>query len=102
MGGGPCLYPALVLLPVIFIVFIGVGFTRNDIIEDEVYNIWASEDSDFYKDRQYARDIGAESGASNMLALATTRDEGNLFTAERLEQLRARMEATETVKVRDY
>jgi hypothetical protein len=33
-GGGSLLIPVLVALPIIFSILIGLGFTRNDIIED--------------------------------------------------------------------
>lgn len=99
MAGGPLAIPALLILPVLFAIFIGIGFTRDDIIEDDVYAIWASEKSDYYQDAKYARSVGRKAGASSLLAIATSRDGGNLMTASRLDEIRNRMEAMESVTV---
>jgi len=99
MAGGPLAIPALLILPVLFAIFIGIGFTREDIIEDDVYAIWASEKSDYYQDAKYARSVGRKAGASSLLAIATSRDGGNIMTASRLHEIRVRMEAMENVTV---
>jgi len=99
MAGGPLLLPALLLLPILYSVLIGCGFTRENIIEDDVYKIWASESSDFYQDRKYARDAGVKPGVSSLLAIASSRDGNNIMNADRLEEIRARMEDMEKVTV---
>jgi hypothetical protein len=99
IGGGSLLIPALVALPVIFSILIGLGFTRNDIIEDDVYKIWAKEGSDYYKDRQYAQDVGGKASSSSLLASASSKDGKNILTETRLEEIRTRMEEMESVTV---
>ena len=102
MAGGPLLLPALLLLPVIYSVLIGCGFTRENIIEDDVYKIWASESSDFYQDRKYAQDVGVKPGVSSLLAIASSRDGKNIMNAGRLEEIRVRMEDMEKVTVSSF
>ena len=54
-------------------------------------------------DTRYAEKVSkgaSEQGATSILAMAIARDGENLFTAERLEQIRERMELAETIEVR--
>jgi len=39
MAGGALMIPALLVLPAISMVLIGVGWTREDIIKDSVYKL---------------------------------------------------------------
>lgn len=100
MAGGAFAIPSLILLPLLFAVFIGVGLTRDDILEDEVYQIWARRNSKHFADMEYARSVGAKAGASSLLAMAKTRNEGeNIMTKSNLEEVRERMEKMESVTV---
>lgn len=95
-------WPFIVVIPVILIVFTAVGWTRDDIIEDYVYNIWTPTRTEFSRDKAYARSLDkAESLTSTFAAMAVARDGGNLFTADRLEAIRARMEKVEATTVSD-
>ena len=92
--------PFILAMPIICIVLIAVGWTRDDLIEEEVYNIWVPRGSSFYKDRQYAESVGKERSSTSIFsALAISRDGGNLFTGDRLEEIRARMEYSEGATV---
>jgi len=99
MAGGVLFIPCLIILPVLFAVFIGIGFSRDDIIEDEVIKIWLKEGSDYSKDRDYARDLGVSGAISTLLAMSSSRDSENIMTEDRLEAIRQRMEAVENVTV---
>lgn len=101
MAGGALFIPALILLPAIFATLIGVGlFTKDDIIEDKIYKIWSSERSKHFSDVEYMESLGSTAGASTLLAIATSRDEGNLFKEERLEEIRKRMEQMDFLEVK--
>jgi hypothetical protein len=92
--------PFLVIIPIIYIVLTAVGWTRDDIIEDEVNNIWIPTTGDFYKDKQYADSLGRlEARAASFAAMSISRDGANLFNASRLEEIRARMEKVEGTTV---
>lgn len=100
MAGGAFAIPSLILLPLLFVVFIGVGFTRDDILEDEVYQIWARKNSKHFADMEYARSVGAKAGASTLLAMAKTRNEGeNIMTKSNLDEVVERMKQVENVTV---
>lgn len=102
MSGRRTAWPFLVILPALWALFVGLGWSQNDIIEDEVSKIWIATSGDYYKDRQYEKslDLGDSTAASTFLAMSISRDEGNLFTADRLEEIRSRMETTELITVR--
>lgn len=90
----------LFVLPAIWAVFVGVGWTQDDKIEKQVYNIWTRQRSGFAADKEYADEIGKGDGsASTFAALASARDGGNLFTPSRLEEIVARMQETEGTTV---
>lgn len=100
MAGGALFIPCLILLPAIFAVLIGMGlFAKDDIIEDQIYKIWASERSKHFSDIEYMMEMGSETGSSSLLAIATSRDDDNLFTEAKLEEIRNRMEQMEIVEV---
>mmetsp|Transcript_3113 Transcript_3113/g.3680 ORF Transcript_3113/g.3680 Transcript_3113/m.3680 type:complete len:1362 (+) Transcript_3113:138-4223(+) len=99
MSGGALMIPSLLLLPAIFAVLLGIGWTRENIIEDSIYKIWTDTGSDHYKNKQYAEDVGARGRSTSFLAMATSRDSTNILSGEKLEEIRQRMEAVETVKV---
>jgi hypothetical protein len=92
----------LVVYPVACIVLMVIGFTRDGIIEDEVSNIWIPTEGTFAKDLDYAEGLGAAEslGTASFAAMAIARDGGNLFRADRLAEIRARMEVTERTTVR--
>ena len=57
-----------------------------------------SSPGDYAKDRDYADSVGKNNlGGTTMLAMAIARDGGNLFTPNRLEEIRQRMEELESV-----
>ena len=94
-------WPYMIFWPVLFCLLIGFGWTRDDIIEDDVANIWIPQSGAYAADVDYARSLGrANLGATSFAAMAIARDGGNLFAADRLETIRARMEQTERSSVR--
>ena len=89
--------------PILFSFLIGFGWTQDDIIEDEVTNIWIPTSGSYHDDVSYAASLGEEDLAtSSFAAMSIARDGGNLFTESRLNEIRARMEETERTTVRDY
>jgi len=94
-------WPYLIMMPAIYLILIGVGWTQDDFIEDKVSQIWIPTDGDYFKDQQYAERLGKNDlGATSFAAMAIARDGGNLFTESRLEEIRARMEKMEATTVR--
>jgi hypothetical protein len=94
-------WPFLLVIPCILVVFAAVGWTRDDIIEEQVYNIWTPKRSEFSKDKEYADSLGVfESTISAFVAMAISRDGTNLFTESRLEEIRVRMVQVEATTVR--
>jgi hypothetical protein len=78
-------WPFITVIPVIMIVLTVVGWTREDIIEDKVNNIWIPTKGGFAQDKAYLAEVGrAESRSTSFLAVSKSRDDGNLFTANRL------------------
>jgi len=95
-------WPFMIFWPVLFCCLIGFGWTRDDIIEDAVSNIWIPQSGDFANDVAYSETVGGAGGgvgATAYAAMAISRDNGNLFTKERLEVIRQRMEDTERTTV---
>ena len=93
--------PFLIVVPIAFAFLIGFGWSVEDRVEDKVANIWIPEDGDYAKDQRYAKSYGADDlGASTFAALSVSRDNQSIMTADRLEEIRARMEATENTTVR--
>ena len=90
----------LVTLPILWIVFIAVGWSKDDRVEDSVYNIWTRQRSSYKEDIDYASDYDRDRlGATSFAALAASRDGENLFTPDRLKQVMDRMEETEATTV---
>jgi len=92
-------WPFLILVPAVLVVFLAVGWTRSDIIEQEVANIWIPQRGKLARNKQYASDIGFEGFSSGFAAMAISRDGKNLLKEDRLEEIRARMEAAESTTV---
>jgi hypothetical protein len=91
----------LVTLPILWAIFIGIGWTKDDKIEEEVYNIWTRQRSSFAKDKEYAAEVDRDTfGATSFAAMAIARDGENLFDRWRLEEIRQRMKETEGTTVR--
>lgn len=102
MAGKASALPFLLLLPTAFFIFIILGLGQEDRVETQVYNIWSSRSSDYYKDSQYEDGLDMADGATSLLAVGRVRkDDGNIANEESLEEVRARMEAVESVTV-DY
>ena len=94
-------WPFLVIVPLVFALFLGFGWTTEDRIEQEVSNLWIAQDGDYAKDQDYAESLGVNDlGSSAFAAVATARDGGNMLRAEHLEAVRSRMEETEATTVR--
>lgn len=94
-------WPFAIIIPCILAIFVGVGWSRENIIEDEVNSIWVPTRSSFKKDRDYAEGLGkGETNTTPFLAMAKSRDGGNLFTESRLKEIRARMQQVEATTVR--
>jgi hypothetical protein len=95
-------YVYLFLLPVLWTVFIAVGWSKEDRIENRVSEIWTRQRSSFKADLDYAEQLSADElgESTSFAAMAISRDGGNLFTPDRLEEIRRRMEETENTTVR--
>lgn len=91
------LWPSLCIL----IIALGWGTTEN-LVEDNVSEQWIPTRGVYAANQRYARSVSGDGGlgATTLAAMAIARDGGNLFTAERLETIRARMERAETIEVR--
>lgn len=91
--------------PIICSIVIALGWiTVSDIVNDNVAQQWIPQRGAYAKNLQYGQDVGTWNnglGATTIAGMAIARDGGNLFTAKRLELIRARMEAAERVEVRD-
>jgi hypothetical protein len=88
--------------PILFSFLIGFGWTQDDIIENEVTNIWIPTSGSYYNDVTYAASLGEDDLAtSSFAAMSIARDGGNLFTEPRLMEIMARMEKTERTTVRE-
>lgn len=92
----------LLVLPILWGILIAVGWTRDDIIETDVNAIWTKQRGSYKKDLDYAEQFneGELGDLSSFAAMAVARDGGNLFTPERLEIIRQRMQQAERTTVR--
>ena len=89
------------VLPIVFAIFVGVGFTREDYVEDSVGEIWIPNTDILVKNSKYFESIGVKDFTStSFAAMAISRDGGNLFREDRLEEIRKRMEDIENLTVR--
>mmetsp|Transcript_36671 Transcript_36671/g.88913 ORF Transcript_36671/g.88913 Transcript_36671/m.88913 type:complete len:357 (-) Transcript_36671:830-1900(-) len=91
----------LLVLPILWSILIAVGWTREDIIETDVNAIWTQQRGSYKQDLDYAEQFneGALGDLTSFAAMAVARDGGNLFTPERLETIRQRMEQAEKATV---
>eukprot|EP00977_Amphora_coffeiformis_P025775 scaffold22137_cov164-Amphora_coffeaeformis.AAC.1 len=93
-------WPYLIVLPVVFAILLGLGWSEEDNVEKEVSNLWIPTSGSYGQDRDYAKSIGLDDlGTSAFAALAIARDGGNMLTAERLALVRDRMEQTEKTQI---
>jgi hypothetical protein len=93
-------WPYLFILPAVFVVLIGVGWTQDNYIEEEVAKIWIPTRGSYAKNIEYAESLGeGDLATTNFAAMAIARDGGNLFTEGRLEEIRQRMEKAESTTV---
>jgi hypothetical protein len=93
-------WPYLFILPAVFVVLIGVGWTQDNYIEEEVAKIWIPTRGSYAKNVEYAESLGeGDLAATSFAAMAIARDGGNLFTEERLQEIRQRMEKAEGTTV---
>ena len=92
----------LLVIPILWIVLIVVGWTQDDIIETDVNAIWTKQRGSYKQDLDYAEQFseGALGDLTSFAAMAVARDGGNLFTPDRLEIIRQRMEEAESTTVR--
>ena len=93
-------WPYLLLIPIAFALLIGFGWTRDDKVETDTSRMWIADKGMYARNQRYAHSLGVhESGASSFAAMATSRDEKNILTADRLEEIRSRMEKVENITV---
>jgi hypothetical protein len=92
----------LVAIPIAYALLIYLGWkTTEDRVQELVSRLWIPDKGSYARDQRYAAGLGVEeNSASAFLAIAYSRDGGNLLTSARLEEVRARMEETENTKVR--
>ena len=57
--------PYLVALSAIYAILLGFGWTREDIIKDFMFKIWSKTSGNYYKNRQYAEDLGVVGSSSS-------------------------------------
>lgn len=94
-------FPFLVILPAIFVTLIAVGFTRPNLIQDNVADIWIRKGGDYAKDKDYEVSQGFESSSATAGAfMAIARDGGNLLKESSLDEIVARMQEMERTTVR--
>jgi hypothetical protein len=96
-------WPYLCFMPMLSIIFIAVGFS-NAQIEDSVSELWARQDSAYYHDLEYKDKVKKSTGSggggnSGALCIAKPRKGRNIMTTENLNQIAARMNETENIKV---
>ena len=102
MAMSRCPYPFLVTLPFLFVMLICLGFSRPNVIEEDVSNLWIPTDGSYKKDKDYAKSVGADGpdDMSSFAAMALSRHGNNLFTEENLNAILDRMKRIETTSVR--
>lgn len=92
----------LLFFPILWTILIAVGWGKEDIIETDVNAIWTKQRGAYKANLDYAEQFneGALGDLTSFAAMAVARDGGNLFTPERLETIRQRMEEVEKTVVR--
>jgi hypothetical protein len=101
-------WPFMLFWPIVCGILIALGWTiTGDVVNDNVADQWIPKRGHYAADLAYGLSVqgkkdGAGLGATTLAAMAIGRDSNdpNLLTPTRLEQIRARMEAAETVEVR--
>jgi hypothetical protein len=101
-------WPFMLFWPIVCGILIALGWTMTgDVVNDNVADQWIPKRGDYAADVSYGLSVLGKNqdgglGATTMAAMAIGRDSDNpnLLTPTRLEQIRARMEAAETVEVR--
>lgn len=90
-------WPFLFVIPSIFLVFIGIGFSKDDIVEKKVSNLWEPTRSDFVADKKYGKEVRGDVlyDTTAFAAMAIARDGGNIFEENRLNELRDKMKKVE-------
>lgn len=96
-----CPYPFLVTLPFLFVMLTCLGFSRPNVIEEDVSNLWIPSDGSYKRDKDYAKSVGADGpdDMSSFAAMALSRHGDNLFTEENLNAILERMQRIETTQV---
>lgn len=97
-------YSFMLFLPCVWIVLTAVGWSRDDVVEEDVTNIWVPTSGSFFDDKKYKDSIIGDdyNKLSAFLAMSKSRDGENLFTEERLKEIRQRMEDSEKTTVRVF
>jgi uncharacterized protein YpuA (DUF1002 family) len=98
MATRPCF---LLLVPAVYVVLIVVAhYSNENYAESSTRNIWTTTD-DYAENQEYLKSLGKdEATVSIFSAIAIARDDGNLLTESRLDEITARMKATEATTVR--
>ena len=97
-----CPWPYLLIIPIAFALLIAFGWTTDDRVETDTSRMWIADEGSYARNQRYAKSLGIhESGASFFAAMATSRDGKNILTANRLEEVRSRMEKVENITVRE-
>ena len=93
-------WPFLVVVPLVLAFLIAFGWSMDDKVEVKVENLWIATKGSYARDKDYAATYGMkETPVSTYLTMAKSRDGGNLMTADRLEEIRTRMEEAESTTV---
>uniref|UniRef100_A0A7S4HIN4 Uncharacterized protein n=1 Tax=Odontella aurita TaxID=265563 RepID=A0A7S4HIN4_9STRA len=97
--------PFLVVIPAVFAALIGVGWTQEDKVEQNVANLWIPTGTQYYQDKLYQAKFtptGTIEGRNRntiFAAMAVGRDGGNIFNEPRLNEISDRMAVLENTTV---
>ncbi|KAL7573818.1 hypothetical protein ACA910_007843 [Epithemia clementina (nom. ined.)] len=92
--------PYLLILPIAFVLLAGFGWSQDEYIEDKVSDIWIPTRGAYAQDLDYAQSLGKDRlPYTSFAAMAISRDGENIFTASRLDEIRQRMEKTESTTI---
>lgn len=104
MGRRPFFF--LAVPPLALLGLLIAGFTtQDDIVEDNVSNIWTATSGPYYDNRKYLENVTegytnpGRTSLSTFAGMAVSRDGGNLFTSSRLREIEQRMKAVDAVTV---
>ena len=100
MAARPCIF--MLFWPALCIAVIVWGWTQTgERVEDQVSAQWIPTRGAFAQAKAYGAEVLDQGfGATTFAAMAIARDGGNLYTEDRLNELRDRMQVTERVTVR--